>query len=86
MHVTKAHHATYLRISTADVAHSVHLSELVVVDVDMHGDPVGVEFTVAPRDITVAMLCQVAAAYPELRPVIAGAPGWLLTRRAPLPG
>ncbi len=61
--------ATYVRVVPADVkiARTVHLSDLVMVDVDEHRDPVGVEFVVLPHEITDAMLDRVSDAFPTLK-------------------
>lgn len=58
--------ATYLQVSEAEVARTVHLRDLVMVDVDTQDKPVGVEFAVAPEKVTDLMVEAVAKRFPEL--------------------
>jgi uncharacterized protein YuzE len=74
--------ATYVEFTDDQVARTVSLSDLVMVDVDLHGDVVGVEFVVAPRDITDAMFALVADAYPAAFKDLAADRSWLLTHAA----
>ena len=56
--------ATYVRASDGGVAHSIPVSDLVMVDVDRHGAPVGVEF-LCP--VTHELVERVVARFPELK-------------------
>jgi len=62
--------ACYFGLSDAEVARTVHVDDLVMVDVDIHGDPVGVEFAAAPDDEDFE---RVYERFPQLRDVLAKA-------------
>lgn len=60
--------ATYVElVDEAAVARTVEVSDLVMVDVDAQGQPVGVEFVVPPRLITDEMLFAVADRFSDLK-------------------
>jgi uncharacterized protein YuzE len=59
--------ATYVELSGAAVAGTVHISDLVMVDVDEAGAPRGIEFAVAPSQITDSMLHALADRFPDLK-------------------
>ncbi len=60
--------ATYVElVDGATVARTVEVSDLVMVDVDAHDRPVGVEFVVPPRLITDEMLSALAGRFPDLK-------------------
>jgi uncharacterized protein YuzE len=59
--------ATYVELSDASVARTVSVGDLVMVDVDEHGEPVGVDFAVLPGKITDSMLYAVAERFPPLK-------------------
>jgi uncharacterized protein YuzE len=60
--------ATYVElVDGAAVARTVEVSDLVMVDVDADGRPVGVEFVVPPRRITDDMLHALADRFHELK-------------------
>lgn len=71
--------ATYLELVDAPVARTVTVSDLVMVDVDAAGVPVGVEFAVAPGKITLAMVERVVERFPGLSAVLSDVDSWLLT-------
>lgn len=70
--------ATYVRLSSDDVARTAHVSDLVMVDLNEHGDPVGVEFVVPPAQVSDKMLWAVADRFESLKPLAADR-SWLLT-------
>jgi uncharacterized protein YuzE len=60
--------ATYVQVADVDVDvdRTVELSEVVMVDLDATGVPVGVEFLVLPGDVSDVMLRLVADRFPAL--------------------
>lgn len=71
--------ATYVELAADDVARTVHVGDLLAVDLDALGEPIGVEILTRPADITDEMLHALAAAFPTLKP-LAEDRSWLLTR------
>lgn len=71
--------ATYLELSEEPVARTVTVSDLVAVDVDEAGTPVGVEFAVAPNKITDRMVERVAERFHSLKGLL-HLEDWLLVR------
>jgi uncharacterized protein YuzE len=71
--------ATYLELSDVPVARTVSVSDLVAVDVDETGSPVGVEFAVAPNKITDRMVERVADRFHTLKNLL-HIEDWLLVR------
>lgn len=70
--------ATYVELLHDErVVRTVSLSDLVMVDVSEHGEPIGVEFVVPPAKITEGMLHSLAA-FPALKEM-AYNHDWLLT-------
>lgn len=69
--------ATYVVLSETPCARTVEVSDLVAVDVDEHGDPVGVEFAVAVHQITESMIAGVVSVFPELKAVIGDSREWM---------
>lgn len=57
----------YFALSDAPVARTVHISDLVMVDVDDSGHPVGVEFATVPQKLTWDQFAPLFNAYPELK-------------------
>lgn len=70
--------ATYLALIDRAVARTVSVGDLIMVDVDDNGEPVGVEFALEPAHVTDAMLATLVREFPVLRPV-ADDRSWLLT-------
>ena len=71
--------ATYVQLTDAAVAGTVSVSDLVMVDVDEAGQPVGVDFAVLPSRISDSMLAAVADRFPSLEE-LAVHTEWLLAR------
>jgi uncharacterized protein YuzE len=69
--------ATYVQLTEGDVARTVNVGDLVSVDVDAHGQPVGLDFAVLPSKITDSMLYAVADRFPALKE-LAAHKEWLL--------
>lgn len=59
--------ATYVDWAPGTVARTVSVSDLVMVDVDSDGSPIGVEFAVAPNRITDVMVWRLTEAFPTLK-------------------
>lgn len=59
--------ATYVELTGAPVARTVNVGDLVAVDVDESGGPVGIDFAVLPSKITDSMLFAVADHFPPLK-------------------
>jgi uncharacterized protein YuzE len=59
--------ATYRSLTSAVVDRTVHVTDLIMVDVDEHGTPVGVEYAVAPSDLTLDDVASLLKAFPSLR-------------------
>lgn len=59
--------ATYVEWADGAVERTVSVSDLVMVDVDREGAPVGVEFAVAPNRITDVMVSLLTDAFPVLK-------------------
>lgn len=71
--------ATYVELVVdAGLVRTVSVSDLVMVDVDKYGQPVGVEFAVPPARITGDMLAQLADRFPDLK-ALHDPHTWLLT-------
>ncbi len=71
--------ATYVELLVERaVARTVSVSDLVMVDLDANGEPVGVEFAVFPGQITAQMLDRVAERFPTLKE-LRYSEHWLLT-------
>ena len=71
--------ATYVELVPASrVARTVSVTDLVMVDLDVDDQPVGVEFAVSTSQITGGMLASVARAFPALKGLAADR-RWLLT-------
>lgn len=70
--------ATYVEIEDdARVTRTVHISDLVMVDVDVDAQPVGVEFVVGPNEITQGMVDSVIDRFPQLK-TLNNMHSWLL--------
>ena len=69
--------ATYVQVAEGDVSRTADLSDLVAVDLDDDGVPVGVEFLALPGGVTDLMLDLVAARFPVLS-VLKDRSTWLL--------
>lgn len=69
--------ATYVELTGADVARTVNVGDLVSVDVDANGEPVGIDFAVLPSKITDSMLFAIADHFPSLK-TLAVHKEWLL--------
>jgi uncharacterized protein YuzE len=80
MMVTYTGDATYVYLTDVQppVARTVSLSGLVMVDLDVDGQPVGVEFAVPPAKITDGMLHRVADRFPDQFKDLAANRSWLL--------
>ena len=59
--------ATYRRLTTAAVARTIHVTDVIMVDVDEHGEPVGLEYAVAPSRLTLGDVTSLLRAFPHLR-------------------
>jgi uncharacterized protein YuzE len=59
--------AVYFALTDAPVARTVHVSDLIMVDVDENNHPVGVEFAMVPQQATWDQLGPLFNAYPELK-------------------
>ncbi len=62
--------ASYLRILDAPVARSIHVTDLVMVDVEDSGQPVGVEFTMGTHAATPEDMRELFRAFPALEKVL----------------
>lgn len=71
--------ATYVTLTEHKVARTVSVSDLVMVDLDDQGQPVGVEFVVPPAKITSKMLDRLSDRFPTLKN-LHDTESWLLTR------
>ena len=58
--------ACYYRLTVEPVDRTVSVSDLIMVDVDAAGEPIGVEFVVPQGDITDTMVSRLAARFPQL--------------------
>jgi len=70
--------ATYLELGDAEVARTVSVSDLVMVDLDAREEAIGVEFAVIPSKITADMLYRLAERFPDLK-ALRNTDTWLLT-------
>lgn len=70
--------ATYVEWAEGVVASTVSVSDLVLVDVDEYGTPLGVDFAVAPDRISDTMLARLVQAFPALKE-LGEREHWLLT-------
>lgn len=70
--------ATYVRFSQQAFDHSVSVGDLVVVNVAADGEPIGVDFAVAPAKITESMIDRVIDRFPSLKD-LADTDAWLFT-------
>lgn len=59
--------ATYRTLTTEPVARTIHVSDVIMVDVDEHGRPVGVEYGVDPSVLTLGDVTSLLEAFPNLR-------------------
>ncbi|HEY5202877.1 MAG TPA: DUF2283 domain-containing protein [Acidothermaceae bacterium] len=59
--------ATYRTLTSEPVARTIHVSDVIMVDVDEHGRPVGVEYGVDPSVLTVGEVASLLEAFPNLR-------------------
>ena len=73
------HGATYVELAESAPVRSVDVSDLVIVDVDETGHPVGIDFAVSPAKITPKMLEDLSACFPALKELTYNH-DWLLTR------
>jgi uncharacterized protein YuzE len=73
--------ATYVAFNDRAAAHTVGVTDLVMVDVDAAGEPVGVEFAMQPDRINDDVLAPLVARFPELR-ALADDRSWLLISTA----
>ncbi|MDO9498103.1 MAG: DUF2283 domain-containing protein [Nocardioides sp.] len=69
--------ATYVRLTDAKVVSTKDVTDLVMVDLDEHQEPVGVEFLTLPNRISADTLHQLADAYPSLKALV-DTDRWLL--------
>lgn len=58
--------ATYITVTGEDVARTVDVTDLISVDLDAAGEPVGVEFLVLPHNISDEMIEAVVARFHTL--------------------
>lgn len=70
--------ATYLELTDAEVARTVSVSDLVMVDLDARDEAIGVEFAVPPSKITAVMLDGLIEGFPHLKG-LRDTDSWLLT-------
>ncbi len=70
---------TYIELSDEKQVQTVEISDLVMVDVDELGRPVGVEFAVPPAKISERMRLAVADHFPDLKDMMIH-PDWLLAK------
>ena len=59
--------ATYVRLQERPVARTVSVSDLILVDLDDEGQPIGVDFAVEPQKVTDGMLERLADRFPPLK-------------------
>ncbi len=59
--------STYLALRDDPVVRTVSVSDLVMVDLDEHDEPVGVEFAIGLDRITVEMLERLGERFPTLK-------------------
>jgi uncharacterized protein YuzE len=71
--------ATYVELGEGEVVETVSVSDLVMVDLDTRGEPLGVDFAVAPNRITDQMLGRLTDAFPALKE-LQHTERWLLSR------
>ena len=69
--------ATYVKVSSEPVSRTVHVSDLVAVDIDVKEQPVGVEFIMRPALITDDVIDRVVARFPGLEVLKKTADVWL---------
>jgi uncharacterized protein YuzE len=70
--------ATYVEVMEGETARTVEISDLVMVDVNASGEPLGVEFVVPPSQITSEMIDRVVKRFPTLD-TLYKTEMWLLT-------
>ena len=75
--------ATYVRLTDAKVVSTKDVSDLVMVDLDEHGEPIGVEFLTLPNGINADTLHQLADLYPSLKALVE-TDRWLLPAFQPV--
>jgi uncharacterized protein YuzE len=66
----------YGELSACPVKTTISLSDLELVDVNEHGEPVGVEFAVSPGAVTNTMIDSVVERFPDLE-ALGGRADWL---------
>jgi uncharacterized protein YuzE len=69
--------ATYVAVSDAEVVRTVEVSDLVMVDVDSVGEPVGVDFAMPPAAITDLVVERVLLRFPDLKQTFVDLDRWL---------
>lgn len=57
--------ASYLRISQASGVHTVHVGDMILVDVDESGEPVGIEFAMGASHVTPDEAAALIDAFPQ---------------------
>ena len=57
--------ASYLRISQAPVVRTVHVGDMILVDVDESGEPVGIEFAMGASHLTPDEAAALIQAFPQ---------------------
>lgn len=75
--------ATYIRLTDAKVVSTRGVTDLVMVDLDEHQEPVGVEFLTLPNRISADTLHHLADMYPSLK-VLMDTDRWLLPAFQPV--
>jgi uncharacterized protein YuzE len=71
--------ATYVKWETSGkIARTVEIGDSMMVDVDEHDRPLGVEFLMLPNQITAKMLERLADEYPDLKK-LRDTDRWMLT-------
>ncbi len=58
---------TYVKWAIGEVARTAEIGDLMMVDVDEDGHPLGVEFLMAPTSVTQPMLEALVDAFPALK-------------------
>lgn len=59
--------AVYVQLTAERVARTGSVGDLMMVDLNEHGEPVGVDFALSADKITAAMLDRLGDAYPALK-------------------
>jgi uncharacterized protein YuzE len=76
--------ATYVKWEMGPVASTVAIGDLVNVDVDADGSPLGVEFLVLPNNVSQDMIDRVIGRFPQLK-ALGDLDRWVLPALSPSP-